>query len=81
MSTVRRTALKIVPQTYPVYLGIQGIVHLKLNAVNNLFLVFDPDLPKGRGWFEENDFRKNYKWAEEVSKLAPTEIERINTEF
>lgn len=55
-------ALKINNTTYPIYEMSGAPVH-PLSVVNDLFLVKNPDFPGGWEFYEEADFRKNYKWV------------------
>ena len=82
MATIKIKALKITPQTYPVYLATPGIPHLELVTINDLFLVYDPEkMPTGAyGLLNENDFRCRYKFVDTVSFTDFTEVERLPLE-
>lgn len=73
-------ALKIKTDTYPIYLALMGTAPaMPLQRINNLFLVYDPDLPLGPwGWFEERDFRSFYRFVgdplwTDFTKIIPLE--------
>ena len=82
MATIKLKALKITPQTYPVYLATPGIQHLDLAIINDLFLVWDPEkmVYGGYGWLNEKDFNERYKFVDTVSFTDFTEIERLPIE-
>lgn len=54
-------ALKINNVTYPVYKASGAPVH-SLSTVNDMFVVKNPDFPGGWEFYDERDFRKNYKF-------------------
>ena len=83
MATVKIKALKITPQTYPVYKQQQDLQTLPLSFINDLFLVYDPDkmlIGTGYGWLSERDFNERYKFKDTVSFTDFTEIERLPLE-
>ena len=83
MATIKLKALKITPQTYPVYKQQQVMPIRPLSSINGLFLVYDPDkmlIGTGYGWLSERDFNERYKFVDTVSFTDFTEIERLPLE-
>ena len=80
MASKTPKALKIVPETYAVYASLVGHTAYSAVAVNELFLVIDPELLVDYAYFDEYEFRARYVFTEKPSKIGLTEVKRLVNE-